>query len=164
NNNFGPTVGFAWNPQDTDGFLGSLLGGKTVIRGGFQMSYDAWFNNLFSNMAGAVPNLVGSVAPAPAQNNATPRGIANWSGQFTALTPAPLNPLTDTGSQFMKNMPSPYTMRYSFGVQRELPWKMVADVSYVGSQSRKQLINVQLNPRQPNATLTAVNPINNAGN
>ncbi len=164
NNNFGPTVGFAWNPQDTDGFLGSLLGGKTVIRGGFQMSYDAWFNNLFSNMAGSVPNLVGAVSPAPAQNNTTPRGIANWSGQFTALTPAPLNPLTDTGSQFMKNMPSPYTMRFSFGVQRELPWKMVADVSYVGSQSRKQLINVQLNPRQPNATLTAVNPINNAGN
>ncbi|HUR37433.1 MAG TPA: TonB-dependent receptor [Terriglobales bacterium] len=164
NNNFGPTVGFAWSPQASDGFLGSMLGGKTVIRGGFQTSYDSWFNNLFSNMAGGAPNLVSAVPLAPAQNNATPRGIANWSASFAALTPAPLNPLTDTGSQFMKNMRSPYTMRYSFGVQREMPWKMVADVSYVGSQSRKQLINVQLNPRQPNATLTAVNPINNAGN
>lgn len=164
-NNFGPSIGFAWNPRGQDGWLGSLLGdGKTVIRGGYQTSYDAWFNNLYSNMAGGVPNLVGAVAPAPAQNNATPRGIAAWSTQFAALTPAPLNPLTDTGSQFMKDMPNPYTMRYSLGVQRELPWKLVADVSYVGSQSRKQLINVQLNPRQPNATFTAVNPINNAAN
>jgi hypothetical protein len=164
NNNFGPSIGFAWNPRGGDGLIGKLLGdGKTVIRGGYQTSYDAWFNNLFSNMAGGVPNLVGAVAPAPAANNTTPRGIANWSGAFAALTPAALNPLTDTGSQFMKNMPSPYTMRFSFGVQRELPWKLVADVSYVGSQSRKQLINVQLNPRQPNATFTAVQPINNAG-
>jgi len=165
NNNFGPSVGFAWNPRPDSGWLNSLLGeGKTVIRGGFQMSYDAWFNNLYSNMAGSVPNLVGAVAPAPAANNATPRGIANWSGQFSALTPAPLNPLTDTGSQFMKDMPNPYTLRYSLGVQREVRWGIVADVSYVGTQSRKQLINVQLNPRQPNATFTAVQPINNAAN
>ena len=43
-----------------EGFLNRMMGGeKTVWRGGFQVSYDTWFNNLLSNIAGSSPNTLG---------------------------------------------------------------------------------------------------------
>jgi hypothetical protein len=152
NNNFGPTVGFAYTPRIWQGLFGE---NKTVIRGGFQVSYDTYYNNLLSNMAAGNPNLVGNAPVSVTVNAANPRGRSNVTGLFSSLTAAPLNPLTAAASQFDKNIRNPYTQRFSLGVQRELPWKMVADVSYVGSLTRKQFRTVQLNPLLPNATNTA---------
>jgi hypothetical protein len=150
NNNFAPTLGFAYSPR----FWQSLLGeDKTVIRGGFQVTYDTYFNNLLSNMAAGNPNLVSNIAvPGVTNGGATPRGYANVTAKFAGLTPAPLNPLSNAASQFSKNIVNPYTMHFSLGVQRELPWKMITDVSYVGSLTRKQFRTAQLNPLLPNAT------------
>ena len=40
-NNFGPRLGFAWNPSFSGGILGKVFGDrKTVIRGGASMVYD----------------------------------------------------------------------------------------------------------------------------
>lgn len=153
NNNFGPTVGFAWTPGSGNWLFGDQ---KTVIRGGFQVTYDTFFNNLLSNMAAGNPNLVSNVPiPSNTANAATPRGVAQVSTLLATVTPAPLNPTTNAASQFPQNMVNPYTMRHSLGIQRELPWKMIADVSYVGTLSRKQFRTVQLNPLMPNATNTA---------
>jgi hypothetical protein len=147
NNNFGPTVGFAYTPRIWNGVFGT---DKTVIRGGFQVSYDTFFNNLLSNMAGGNPNLVSNVPIAITVNSSNPRGRSNVNGLFTALTPAPLNPLTTASSQFSRDIANPYTMRFSLGVQRELPWHMLMDVSYVGAETRKQFRTAQLNPLLPN--------------
>ncbi len=156
NNNFGPSVGFAWNPSsDTAGIMSWLMGDrKSVIRGGFQVSYDTYFNNLLSNMAAGNPNLVANVNPTVTIDAAHPRGLANISGIFSSLTPAPLNPLTNAASQFSQDIVNPYTMRFSLGIQRELPGKLIVDTSYVGAQTRKQFRTVQLNPLLPNATNT----------
>ena len=47
NNNFAPRFSFAYQP----GFLK-----KTVVRGGFAVNYDFFFNNILSNTASTVPN------------------------------------------------------------------------------------------------------------
>lgn len=143
NNNFGPTVGFAYNPR-----WGIFSDGKTVIRGGFQIGYDSWFNNLLSNMATGVPNNPSSLPYNATINAATPRGVSGmYNVKFPALVVAPItNPLVDSASQFTADIRNPYTMRTSFGVQRETVWGMIVDVSYVGSLSRKLFVNKELNP------------------
>ena len=59
NNNFGPSFGFAWSPRARSGLLGKLFGdGKTVWRGGFQVSYDAFFDSLLLDIQSDSPNSV----------------------------------------------------------------------------------------------------------
>ena len=45
NKDFGPAFGLAWSPTARSGLIGRLFGdGKTVWRGGYQVSYDApWY-------------------------------------------------------------------------------------------------------------------------
>src|SRR5437879_7115046 len=85
NNNFAPSVGFAWNPKGSS-LLDRMMGGsKMVWRGGFQVSYDTWFNNLLSNIAGSSPNTLGGNVTSPT----TGRGLATLSGAFAGLLPTP---------------------------------------------------------------------------
>lgn len=138
-NNFGPSVGFAWSP----GFLG---GGKTVVRGGFQVSYDRWFNNLLSNMAAATPNNP-SNQPVNCGTGCTGRGLDKlYATRFGAMVNGGVATTLDATSQFPANIRNPYTERWSFGVQRELPAGMIMDLSYVGAASHKLFQQQQLNP------------------
>jgi hypothetical protein len=142
-NNFGPTIGFAYNPR-----WGVFSDGKTVFRGGFQIGYDGWLNSLLSNMAANSPNNPGNAPYNATIDGTTPRGIAGtYNHIFPTLVAAPVtDPLIDTSSQFTRNIVNPYTMHWSLGVQRELLSNLLMDVSYVGSVGRKLFITRDLNP------------------
>lgn len=156
NNNFGPSVGFAYSPKWDNGFLGRLTGnGKSVIRGGYQLSYDTFYNNLLSNIAGASPNALSNLTITAVSAAATPRGVSGVSNIIPTLSPQPITPLTSINSVFNQNIRNPYTNRFSLGVQRETYGQMVIDVSYVGALSRQLFYTDPLNPFLPNATLTA---------
>lgn len=160
-NNFGPSFGFAWNPNPDGWFANSFWSmfhgnGKMVIRGGFQTTYDSFFNNMLSNMAAGNPNNVTNLAQVSTVSAGQPRGLSGLSARFPLLTPATLNPLSNTISQYDSKMQNPYTNRWSLGFQRELPKGIVMDVSYVGSASFKLFSNWEANPFNPNATFTGV--------
>jgi hypothetical protein len=92
NNNFGPVFGFAWTPRYESGPGGFLFGEeKTVIRGGYQISYDTFFNNLLSNMAADSPNSLSTTfTDASTGSAATSRGTSGFfpgSLPTTARTP-----------------------------------------------------------------------------
>jgi outer membrane receptor protein involved in Fe transport len=146
NNNFGPSVGFAWTPSFQSGPLGFLFGDrKTVWRGGFQVSYDTFFNNLLSNIAADTPNNIATTFTAPNSG----RGTSGISGLLptTARTVSILDQQT---SVFDQNLRNPYTERWSLGFQRELPSKLLLDVSYVGTAGHKLFTSSDVNPRLPN--------------
>jgi hypothetical protein len=148
NNNFGPIVGFAWSPRYESGVLGRLFGlDRTVLRGGYQVSYDTYFNNLLSNIAADSPNTISTTFTDTSGGTAgTSRGTANFFPNAlptTARTPTPLDSQT---SLFAPNLRNPYTQRFSLEVQRELPWKIVTDVAYVGSLGRKLFVTEDVNP------------------
>src|SRR5437016_3734819 len=120
NNNFAPTVGFAWNPKGTS-FLDRMMGGgKTVWRGGFQVSYDTWFNNLLSNIAGSSPNTLGGNIGSTTVG----RGAANFSSLFSGITATPATKESAQSNLFPRDMKNPYTDRWSLGMERELPYEM----------------------------------------
>ncbi len=142
NNNFAPRFSFAFQPR----FFKALFGkNKTVFRGGLAINYDFFFNNILLNTAGTVPNSFGVTnfgASLPADTN--PRGIANFgvSSLPTTGTPDPLASVTT----IPRDLVNPQTYVYNLGIQRELPFNLIADLAYVGSRGTRLFINEQLNP------------------
>ena len=143
-NNWAPSFGIAYSPSFTEGMLGSLFGErKTVLRAGYQIGYDSFFNNIASNSAVSSPNII-STTNTSAVTGANPRGTPN----FTSLIPTTAAALTPLSAQTLmaENLLNPYYQRFSAGLQRELPYNLIVDVSYVGSKGTKLFINEDVNP------------------
>lgn len=148
NNNFGPTVGFAYSPSFTEGMLGRFFGDRrTVLRGGYQVTYDSFFNNIASNAASSSPNVVSTLSTGNTVTATAPRGRANLTGSIPT-TARPVDP-TDSQTLVVPNLKNPYYQRFSLGVQRELPFNIVVDASYVGTKGTQLYINEDLNPLVP---------------
>ncbi len=135
-NNFGPAVGFAWQ-------LPWLGAGKTTIRGGYQMTYNA-----------------GQVANAITQENNVPSSTLNatYSGdsvnsyldltKIVSLVPVPAiikpmqtTPLTDRSQQIYAPQPglvNPYAQDVTLSVTRSITQNVTVDLRYIGTLGRKQ--------------------------
>ena len=145
-NNFGPVVGLAWAPHFSSGVFSRMFGeDKTVIRSGFQISYDTFFNNLLSNIAGSSPNTLGGIVVSSVSAS-QPRGTPNFQSQFSSIQPTPPTALSPQTSLFDSNIRNPYTERWTLEVQRELPLGMVFDVAYVGAEGHKLFQTLDMNP------------------
>jgi outer membrane receptor protein involved in Fe transport len=147
NNNWAPTIGIAYSPSFKNGVLGYLFGDKrTVLRSGYQIGYDSFFNNIASNAATSSPNVV-STQTVSSVTAALPRGLANLS----SLLPTTARPLSPFDGQTLAdpNLVNPYFQRWSLGIQRELPGQMMLDASYVGSKGTKLFMNEDRNPLVP---------------
>ena len=166
-NNFGPTVSVAWSPQ-FHGMLGKLLpgDGKTVFRGGYRISYN---NNDFVRTP---DNALGQLVGLGSQNvNAFQNGVAQLRSVLTpradaaSFIPVPGNfptPAVPTlpipyatnnalaGKQglvwvFDPHIQAPLVHEYNIGIQREIGWKSVLEVRYVGSRSNQLWRSVDTN-------------------
>ena len=140
-NNFAPRVGFAWDVAGN---------GRTVIRGGFGMYYDNTIDNLrlFERADLGPPgaelflvgtDLVSSVFPggdgqfaqgqltlAQALTLVAPARADIEAHAFNCSLPTSLECFESiSGPLFSTEFQIPYSLQYSIGVQRELPWKMV---------------------------------------
>jgi hypothetical protein len=148
NKDFGPGFGVAWSPSFSSGLLGKLFGDhKFVWRGGYQISYQPLYTQVLSlDLAASTPNAImidrTSILPG--------RGDPNWSAQLPDSTPRPPS-LTDTQyGTLEKNFRNPYTERWSFGFQRQMPGQILLDVSYIGAEGHKLTTRADMNPLQPN--------------
>jgi Carboxypeptidase regulatory-like domain len=146
-NTFGPSIGFAYSPE----WGGFLTGhGKTVIRGGFRLSYDPPNLNIFLNNYDSAPSTLAAVLPG---------------------SPVPLNPIGSTVQALLKpsvplgqlpqNFPQallPSNFRpdnvksWSFGVERSLGKNSAVEVRYVGNHASDLFQNVNANPFVGTAT------------
>jgi hypothetical protein len=143
NKDFGPAFGLAWSPTMRSGWLGRLFGdGKTVWRGGYQVSYDSLPTQLIAlGPATTTPNAISTSVTALNIG----RGSPNWFEQLPTAAAAPA--LTDSRTAIGPDIRNPYTERWSFGFQRQLPQTTVLDVSYVGSESHRLTTVADWNPR-----------------
>ncbi|HWB31029.1 MAG TPA: carboxypeptidase regulatory-like domain-containing protein [Vicinamibacterales bacterium] len=132
---FAPRAGFAWDVAGD---------GRTAVRGGVGIFYDRYSDDIILSLTEqpplidtrtttftTVPQLLGS------QLVQSPRGV-------TAFAPFEV----------------PTVYNWSLGVQRELPFKMVADVSYVGNANRHSANTVQINNVPYGTTRVDLNPQN----
>ncbi len=134
NNNWAPRVGFAWDPFKT---------GKTSIRGGYGMFYDATLFGIYEQNIFQNPPFVNSVAiPNTSLNNPL-------SG--TPSVSAAPKVLRGTAPDWS----TPYMQQWSFGIQRQITNSVVVDASYVGSKGTHLLGIVDINQVPPNLAYTS---------
>jgi Carboxypeptidase regulatory-like domain/TonB-dependent Receptor Plug Domain/TonB dependent receptor len=140
-NNFSPVVGFAWTPRVMRGLFGE---DKTVIRGGFRISYDPAFYNMFLNVATSSPSVIAGqfVAPLPASGFlgsdlntflAPDVPTGQPAGRFNHTTVAP-------------NFRNPYSEQWNLGVQHSFTSRIVGEVRYVGNHGVGLFQSVNGNP------------------
>jgi hypothetical protein len=130
-NNFGPRFGIAyqWNS-------------KTVLRGGYGLFYfpqaeygGATGFNINTTFSPTVGGGASQFIPAFTLGNPFPTGLAQPTGAASGL-------LTQLGGPINVVDPNhsiPYIHMYSAGLQRELPWRLKLELSYVGSRTRNIL-------------------------
>jgi hypothetical protein len=159
NTNWGPRVGFAWNPRGD---------AKTVIRGGYGVTYDFIFLNPITNQRFLPPFIItGSVSGTGSftGNNTFARIVAGSSDvqSQTRASVGRINPnVTNYGAispAIDQNLSNPQVQQWNFGVQRELPYSLVLKASYVGTKGnylqRSRPINLINDPRAAAATSLA---------
>jgi len=126
---------FDWNNWQARVGAAYQINEKTVLRGGyghyFQNPTGESVSNGFSQTTNVISSNDGGRTPTYALANPFPLGIQQPSGSS-------LGPRTFLGrnpSYSNANYIVPNVHQFSIGVQRELPWRVSLEVSYVGSRT-----------------------------
>lgn len=144
NNNFAPRFSFAYSPDFAAGYGRRLFGDKeTVIRGGFAVSYDVFFNNILQNTAASSPNV--RTATVFGSDSPDPRGFNTFNINQLPVG-AVINPFASVTS-IDPNLQNPESYVYNLGIQRRFFQNYIFDVAYVGSRGLKLFLNEDANPR-----------------
>jgi len=132
-NNFQPRIGAAY-----------ALDSKTVIRGGFGIyTLGQWALGGSTGFSRSTPVIttVDNLTPTATMSNPFPAGILKPVGSSLGLA-------TDLGLGLnvgYRNRNIPVSKQVSFGFQRELPFGIFADVSYVGNFTTGLPVNAAMN-------------------
>jgi Carboxypeptidase regulatory-like domain/TonB-dependent Receptor Plug Domain len=140
---FGPSVGFAWKPH----FFG-MTTDKTVVRGGYRLTYDPAYYNIFLNVATSAPVVnAGTITTctAPCLPTSGFLGSNVRAGHLSDI-PRGVNPGFRNNTRVANNFREPYTQEWTLGVQHEFTSKVVLEVRYVGNHTIDNFQTVNANP------------------
>ena len=154
-NNFGPRVGFAWNPM-----------ANTVVRGAYGIYHDYIPQDLlianFTNSAGLATNPIG---PQPVLSLANSYDHTAWNGENPTgqvVSPIPL-PYPPSGADIFftpRNLVTPYAQNWNLNIEQQLsPAVCLADRlcgkqgNKAGPLARCQSTGLSRQPPQPKLRL-----------
>src|SRR5438094_1453619 len=116
---FAPRLGFAWDVTGDN---------KTAVRGGAGVFYDRYSDDEILQLVEQPPLL-----DTRTTNYTTIKDLLG--NQLTA---------SPTSVRYIPDFIPPVVYNWSFGVQRELGFRMAADIAYVGNAARNQLVSREI--------------------
>ena len=151
-NNFGPAIGFAWQVP----WFGE---GRTSVRGGYQVTYSrpsvpegtlaSAIGGYLNQNLGVNDPSVQSIIAATAGNRAL---LVDDLPALVPLTPGtapggtvPVYSRSQSVTAYDPNYATPYTQTFTLSVTRNVTRNFTMDVRWVGTMSRKQAGNLNLN-------------------
>jgi len=152
-NNFAPFFGFSYSPEFNNGVGRAIFGapGKSVLRGGFSISYLRDGFTVISNALGVGttnPGLIASTA------NTTPTGVLTGAGVPLPSVTFQI-PLTDRQNNvanpnnslwaIQPDLKTPYVQQWSFGYEREIAKDMAIEIRYAANHAIKLYRAVDFN-------------------
>jgi hypothetical protein len=134
---FAPTVGFAWDP---------FGGGKTSVRGNYRLAWDrtntfVFSSFIFQNAPGLTRGITLTASGFPGGQagallrNGLPQLSANDTTPLAFRTPPAFS--INSISVVDPDLTYPRTHQYGVSLQREVGWKSVVEVNYIGRLGRK---------------------------
>ena len=136
--NIMPRLGFAW-----------LATPKTSVRGGYGLFYDVLGTNRitvnqvgYSRDTALTPSTDNGQTFRATLANPFPDGLLEPVGSALGLM---TNAGLGVSFPYVGEVSNPTTHRWSLGFQRELPWQMLVEATYVGSHSTHLPVTRQLN-------------------
>jgi hypothetical protein len=158
---FAPRVSVAWDATGR---------GRTVIRAGFGMFFDAFSQDMVLGHLPYAPFF----DPGPAYNNIGPRPILSTSAPSHSqiASGSPIYSATTTCAfecdafGFDRNIKTPYMENYNLNIQQQISSKAMLQLGYVGSQGHRlwRFFDIsQPSTAQINAADVACNCINDFG-
>ena len=147
---FGPSVGFAYSPQWGGKWLTGGPG-KSVLRGGYRLTYDPPFYNIYINISSAAPQVfLQSLVLSQATSNplpAVPTGPNARAQLASFLTPGVADPRTFNETSITPDFGPQRAHEWSFGLQREIMSNAVIESRYVGNHATQLFQSINGNPR-----------------
>jgi len=147
-NNWGPRVGFSYNPR----FMA-----RTVVRGAYGVFYDRMFDNVWQNVRNNNFVLPGAFSTAGLTiNYLSPVASVLPMFQGQPLVTRFADPVTQSAraptTMFQPGLRTPYVQSHFFGIQQALTNQWTVEVNYLGSLGRK-LITTDIVNRSNNAPI-----------
>jgi hypothetical protein len=143
-NSWGPSIGFAWTPGWSNWLTGN---GKTVVRGGYRLSYDPPFYNIYLNVDGSTP----VTQTAVIFGGAAPALPSKFTGNdvrpvLLAAVPSGQDPRKFAQEGLSPNFGPDRVHSWSFGIQMELSNHAAVEARYVGNHGTNLFQFVNGNP------------------
>jgi hypothetical protein len=136
-NNFGPRIGFSWDPYGS---------GNTVVRGGFGMYYGRLTN-------GVILNALLTTGYGPAQyttsfNSTASASVPQGPKQFPNIAPALPSPLSPSVEYLDAHLQNPMVEEYDLAVQQAIGKGTVLSINYLGALGKEltNFLDYNLNP------------------
>jgi outer membrane receptor protein involved in Fe transport len=129
-NNYGPRVGFAYNP---DGH------GKTAIRGGAGIMFSNIMPENFWNLVSSAPNIPYRLTLSPADLTRFGVTYPDYNDNFFnyAQQLVKTSSITNVAAIFNPHLQNPYTIQYTLDIQRQLSGNLVLESAFVGTRGVK---------------------------
>jgi len=147
-NCWGPSIGFAWSPNWAKWLTGGSA--KTVLRGGYRLTYDPIYYNIYDNVLTSAPELfLQTLTGASAIINplpAAPLGPQVRTQLASFLTLGVLDPRTFNQTTVSPNLGPDRVHSWSFGIQREISSEAAFEIRYVGNHGQDLFQSINANP------------------